>query len=139
MDRHSELDSHADTCVVGKNALIVEDFDRPVNVTSYNKEEGHMRACIMTGALAYNDPKLGESAILIVHQSIHIPTLERNLLCLMQMRLNGVRVSEIPKYLLEQSSNRTHALELREMDTRELYVIPLSLHLLFPYPKAYCG
>ena len=33
----TDLDSHADTCVVGKNALITLDFETPVRVTGYDK------------------------------------------------------------------------------------------------------
>ena len=29
----TDLDSHADTCVVGKNALIILDFETPIRVT----------------------------------------------------------------------------------------------------------
>ena len=36
----TEMDSHADTCVVGRNALIVQDFDRPVDVVGYDASEG---------------------------------------------------------------------------------------------------
>ena len=31
----TDLDSHADTCVVGKNALIILDFETPIRVTGY--------------------------------------------------------------------------------------------------------
>ena len=31
-ESRTEIDSHADTCVIGKHALIVHDFERPVNV-----------------------------------------------------------------------------------------------------------
>ncbi len=30
-----ELDSHADTCVLGRHALIILDYDRPVSVAGY--------------------------------------------------------------------------------------------------------
>ena len=33
----SELDSHADTCVVGKNALVFQDLGRPVDITGYDQ------------------------------------------------------------------------------------------------------
>ena len=36
----SELDSHADTCVVGKHVLVFQDFDRPVDVIGYDKQLG---------------------------------------------------------------------------------------------------
>ena len=36
----SELDSHADTCVVGKHVLVFQDFDRLVDVIGYDKQLG---------------------------------------------------------------------------------------------------
>jgi hypothetical protein len=38
-----ELDSHADTCVVGKDVLIINDFDRPVDVRGYDHSLGSQR------------------------------------------------------------------------------------------------
>ena len=35
-----ELDSHADTCVLGRDALIILDFQRPVSVQGYDKALG---------------------------------------------------------------------------------------------------
>ena len=35
-----ELDSHADTCVIGEKALIIANFCRPVTVHAYDKELG---------------------------------------------------------------------------------------------------
>ena len=83
-DTQSELDSHADTCVVGDNALIVHDFDRPVSVTGYNQKVSHEDARTVTAAAAY-DNSLGETIVLVIHQAIHIPRLQHNLLCPMQM------------------------------------------------------
>jgi len=35
-----ELDSHADTCVLGRDALIILDYQRPVNVVGYDESLG---------------------------------------------------------------------------------------------------
>ena len=39
-----ELDSHADTCVVGDNFLVIHDHNKAVNVYSYDPKDGHRRA-----------------------------------------------------------------------------------------------
>ena len=36
IEHPTDLDSHADTCVVGKHALIVHLLERKVNVTRFN-------------------------------------------------------------------------------------------------------
>jgi hypothetical protein len=99
----TELDSHADTCVVGRNALVTHDFDRPVNVTGYDSSLGTVNNCkTVSAAIGYDDPETGEVVVLLIHQSIYIPTLEHNLLCPMQLRMNDVKISEVPKFLTKK-------------------------------------
>ena len=54
----TDLDSHADTCVVGKNALITLDFETPVRVTGYDKLKAKSYRTV-SAALAYDNPKTG--------------------------------------------------------------------------------
>ncbi len=44
-----ELDSHADTCVLGHDALIILDFQRPVNVVGYDKSLGTKTYATVSG------------------------------------------------------------------------------------------
>ena len=37
-DTSLELDSHVDTCCVGKEALLIYDYDRPVTVSGYDPQ-----------------------------------------------------------------------------------------------------
>ena len=39
-----KINSHADTCVVGNNCLIIHDHNRQVNVYSYNPKDGYRSA-----------------------------------------------------------------------------------------------
>ena len=48
----------------------------------------------------------------MINQAIHIDQLVHHLLCNMQCHLNGVHISEVPKFLAETPSERTHAEEL---------------------------
>ena len=91
----TELDSHADTCVVGKHVLLFQDFNRPVNVSGYDANLGTVENCkTVSAAMAYDDIRTGETVMLIVHQAISLPHLDNNLLNPMQLRMNDVRVSE---------------------------------------------
>jgi hypothetical protein len=67
----TDLDSHADVCVVGDNALIIQDFERPVDVSSYDPK-APIRKSVQTvsAALAYIKPEDGNTIILIVHQAL---------------------------------------------------------------------
>ena len=39
-----DLDSHADTCLVGDNCLVIHNHNRPLNVYSCNLRDGHRNA-----------------------------------------------------------------------------------------------
>ena len=131
----TELDSHADACVVGKHALIIQDFDRPVDVTGYDPTMGTKRGLrTVSAALAYDDPRDGATVILIVHQAIHVPTMCNNLLTPMQLRVNDVKVRDTPRFLTDPSDreDNQHAIVIPTPDHDD-YVIPLDLHGIISY------
>jgi hypothetical protein len=55
-----ELDSHADTCVLGCDALILLDYNRPVIVEGYDPSLGTKTYTTVSGVLAYDDPVTGK-------------------------------------------------------------------------------
>ena len=131
-EHSTELDSHADTCVVGKNCLITHTYDKTVSVTGYDPKMGTTRGIqVVSAALAYDDPHSGETVILRVHQAVHIPTMLNNLLCPMQMRLNDVVVEDCPKFLHPNPTETTHSIAVREED--DTLVIPLSIRGVTSY------
>ena len=75
-----ELDSHADTCVVGDNCLVIHDHNRPVNVYSYDPKDGHRSAKTVDATVGYQDPQSGQKFILIRNKAICINCLDNHLL-----------------------------------------------------------
>jgi hypothetical protein len=112
LDEHyTELDSHADTCVVGKHALIVHLLNKKVNVTGFDPTRGRITDLnLVLAALAYDCPTTGKTFILMVHQAVHVPTMENNLLCPMQMRINDIEVNECPKLMEKNPKDMSHAM-----------------------------
>jgi hypothetical protein len=94
----SDLESHADACVVGKEALIFNDFDREVTVSGYDPSGETKSLRTVSAAMGYAIPETGQNVLLIVHQAISLPTLNHNLLSTIQMRLHDVIVNEAPKF-----------------------------------------
>ena len=131
-ETRTELDSHADACVIGRNALVVQDFNRPVDVTGYDPGLGTKRNLrTITGALAYDDPTSGNTVVLIIHQAIHISTMQHNLLTPMQLRMNDIRVRDIPRFLIDTrgtEEDEHHAITIPGNEETADYTIPLSLH-----------
>jgi hypothetical protein len=84
----SDLDSHADFCVCGKEVLVFNDFDREVTVTGWDPEGETQSLRIVSASMGYTIPESGQTVLLIAHQSIFSPSLNHNLLSTMQMRLH---------------------------------------------------
>jgi hypothetical protein len=105
-----DLDSHADTCVLGQNCLIILDHNRPIQVHSYNPSLGYQTFQTVSSVLYYQHPVTGTKYHLVVHhQAIHVPHLDWHLLCPMQCRVNDVVINECPKFLMPNPTDHTHA------------------------------
>jgi hypothetical protein len=124
-----ELDSHADTCVLGCDAFILLDYDRPVIVEGYDPSLGTKTYATASGALAYDDPVTNEVYHLVISQAIHIPHLDHNLLCPMQSRVNDVIVNNMPKFLMSDPTDHMHALTIIDpYQPAQMAILPLALH-----------
>ena len=132
----SELDSHADTCVVSPTtALEIHDFDRTVRVFGYDEDAEHAKECrTVSAAVAYDHPATGDVYMLLLHQAISVPNMNSNLLSPMQMRDNDVRVNDEPKSLVLNPTDDHHAILVPPNDGQEEYLrIPLALHGVTSY------
>ena len=80
--------------------------------------------------------------MLVYHQEIQCPRLTSYLMCLMQSRMDGVRINDLPKILAEDPDEETHAIIVYDpLNPNEPPVIPLSLnevtgYLPFRKPRA---
>ncbi len=123
-----ELDSHASTCVLGCNDLIILDYNRHVSVVGYDESLGSKSYKNVSGVVAYDDPQTGRTLHLIINQAIHIPHLDHHLLCPMQCRVYDVIVNNLPKFLAADPTDQTHALTLTDPDNPlQPVILPLIL------------
>ena len=67
-----ELDSHADSCVLGRDCLVILDYDRPVQVVGYDPALGAKTYRTISGVVAHNDPAMGEVFHLVINQAIYM-------------------------------------------------------------------
>ena len=122
------MDSHADTCVLGSNALLVETAHPAcsADVSFADPALGSVSKPILSGAFKYTTPTSGQSFILVVHQAVFIDTMLHSLLCPMQMRENDIILNECPKSMMENPSEEHHSL-VATTDTNETLRIPFQL------------
>ena len=91
-----ENDSYANTTCLVRGALVLFDYNCPVNVLGYDPALGARHYQTVSGGLAFTYPFIGLRYHLIIHQAIHMPDLEHCLLCPMQCHANGTIVNECP-------------------------------------------
>ena len=133
VDSRTELDSHADTCVVGKHCLVTHEYDRFVSVTGYDPSQGKVKDLkIVSAALAYDCPNTGQVLIIKINQAIYMKNLVNNLLCPMQIRMNDIKVFDCPKFLIEKPDQLKHTITIPGAHGED-YMIPLSLHGVTSY------
>jgi hypothetical protein len=130
----TELDSHANTCCVGRNSTVLYSHNRTVNVSPFLDSLGTANSIpIVTAAIAYDDAITAKTYILIVHQALYFgDKLENNLLNPFQCRLNGVNVNECPRILDTAVNDNSHSILFPNEDLK----IPLQLNGIVSYFKS---
>jgi len=126
-ETYIDLDSHADTCVLGSNALKVETPypERTAIVSFADPSVGTVNTPIISGAFLYTHYD-GSQYILVIHQAIFLENMKHSLLCPMQVRENDIILNEHPKSMTENPTNDTHALS-GVTDTHEMLRIPFLI------------
>ncbi len=126
-----ELDSHADTCGVNQVAKILEFHGQVAQVSGFADSMTPMKDVpIVKAALAYDLPDSGETIILIINQALYFgDELSHILLNPNQMRSFNVKVEDVPRHLLQESS---HSIMVEAANL----TIPLKLHGIISYFNA---
>jgi hypothetical protein len=62
-----ELDSHANTCVLGRGAIVTLDYNRPVSIVGYDESLGSKTYQTVSGVVACDDPQTGRTLHLIIN------------------------------------------------------------------------
>ena len=91
-----EADTHADTCVAGKNFIPLNYSDRTCDVQPYSDEYKPVtNVPIVTAATGYTSAT-GLNYILVVPEALYMPTLAHSLFNPNQLRHFGTRVQDNP-------------------------------------------
>jgi hypothetical protein len=127
-ETNTDLDSHANQCVLGSKALVVYDYDKPVIIVGYDPSRPITSALwTVSRALAYDCPETGATFILVVNQGIHNLNIDHNSLSTLQLRLNDIIVNDKPKFLTDTPTERDHAIIVTDPETNNELLIPLSI------------
>ena len=131
----TELDSHADSPVVGKYAWILEDTGRRTTVTGFTSDLGKpISVPVVNAAVAYNCEFTGKTHILVLCNALHFKRMENNAIPPFMMRLAGNEVDEFPKFLSKNRTKKNHSMYFPTQDIR----IPFQLKGIISYVPTRC-
>ena len=130
----TELDSHANMAVAGKDCTIIRRSGHYANVTPFSSELPTMETVkIGDVGLAYNDPVTLGTYLLVMRNALLIPTMDHNLLPPLLIREASLFLDETPKFQLTSLLRDNHTIYDDETTTIKWYLLLLSDKI------AHCG
>jgi hypothetical protein len=93
-----DMDTHADTCVLGPSFVILHYTNRECDVSPYSEVYESVKAVpIVSGATAWTDERTGLTYILVVNEALWMPdTVTSSLINPNQLRAYGITVQDNP-------------------------------------------
>ena len=128
-DSRTELDSHANMPVIGKNSYILAESGKQVDVAPFTPDYRPMTVKIVDAAVRYDCPFTGKGYILVIRDGLYVPSMSNNLIPPFMMREAGIKVKDTPKIQEEDPTEDDHAITFIDTGFR----IPLSLWGIFSY------
>ena len=126
----TELDSHANMCVIGKHCLKIGETGQTVNVNAFSKDAGGMSAVpVIDAVCAYDCPKTGDTYLLLMRNGLEMPCNDHNLIPPFLLREAGLDVNDKPKIHCSEPTAADHSIYDEEHGLR----IPLQLDGIFSY------
>ena len=94
----TELDSHANMVVVGRQASIISQSGIHAEVKPFSNDCGTLeRIPIVDAAIGYDCPITSKTYILIVRNALYVKSMEHNLIPPFVMREAGLTVNDVPR------------------------------------------
>ena len=125
----TELDSHANMVVIGKNTMVLNTTGRSAIVRAFSPEHAPIEVAIVDAAIVYDCPYGGQTHIIICLNALHVPSMEHNLVPPFIMREAGITVNDVPKIHTKDPGTEDHSIYFAKEDVR----IPLLLCGTFSY------
>ena len=128
-ESRTELDSHANMPVVGREALVVEQSGKMVEVSRFTPDYKPIKVEVVNAMIQYDSPLDGKEYMLVIQNALQVPSMSNNLIPPFIMRENGIMVNECAKIHCVDPTREDHAIIFKGYDLR----IPLRLHGIFSY------
>ena len=119
----TDLDSHANMFVAGKDVHVLAKTGRTASVQAYDPSMQPVQLDIIDCAVLYESSLTGRKVLMIVEGAIYSPTMDHNLVPPFMLREAGVVVDTTPKCQANSPNDNHHSLYWPGVDLR----IPLQL------------
>ena len=96
-ESRTELDSHANMPVVGREALIMEQSGKTVEVSPFTPDYKPIKVEVVNAVVQYDSPLDGREYMLVIQNALCVPSMSNNLIPPFIMRENGTTVNECAK------------------------------------------
>ena len=128
----TELDSHANFCVVGRHCYIISRSGKTVDVAAFSESAGGLNAVpIIDCILAYDCPLTNQVYLLVLRNALYVESMEENLISPFILREAGLEVNECAKQHCKnrEATDEDHTIISREIGLR----IPMDIRSTFSY------
>ena len=107
----TELDSHANMCVLGKHCYILSRSGKNVDVGAFTESAGGLNQVpIVDAMLAYDCRRTNQVYLLVLRNVLYIDSMEDNLIPPFILREAGIIVNERAKTHSEESTEGDHTI-----------------------------
>ena len=128
-ESRTELDTHANMPVVGRNALVVAETGKLVDVNPFTPEYPAMSVKVVDAAAKHECPHTGVDYLPLIRNALYVPSMRNNLVPPFAMREAGITVNDAPKIHADDPTTDDHAIMFKENNFR----IPLGLWGVFSH------
>ena len=129
----TELDSHANMCVLGKHCYLLSKLTsaRTVNVGAFSDSAGGLNYVpIVDACLSYECERTNQVYLLVFKNVLYIESMDDNLIPPFIMREAGIKVNDVAKiHCGDAVTEKDHTISDRETGL----FIPLQLRSIFSY------
>ena len=87
-ESRTELDSHANKPVVGREALVVKQSGKMVEVSPFTPDYKPIKVEVGNAVVQYDSPLDGKEYMLVIRNALCVPSMNNNLIPLFIMREN---------------------------------------------------
>ena len=126
----TDIDSHADSPIVGDNTSILFYTNKTVRVSGFTKALGDInKVPVVVAAVAYTDTVTEVTYLLVISNVIYMKGMDGTLIPLFMIRLIGHEVDECPKFMCKKPLIKTHDISISDPEL----IIPLPLKGITSY------